>query len=283
VKYLVAVSGGIDSVALLDMLASFGEHELTVAHFDHGIRPDSAADARFVAALSARYDLPFVTRREELGRQASEETARARRYAFLYAEARKRSAVIATAHHGDDAVETIAINLIRGTGWRGIAVMDNSNVIRPLLSYTKQQIRQYVLEHRLEWVEDSTNSSDDYLRNRIRRRVARQMLPDHKRAVLAVWRRQVELKRVIDAEAATLLKPMKDEYSRYFFIQISPLAATELLRSLVIAATGQSPTRPQLERALLAVKTARPHTSFRLGGAWLQFGLSTFTVAVKTP
>jgi tRNA(Ile)-lysidine synthase len=282
-KYLVAVSGGIDSVVLLDMLAALGTHELTVAHFDHGIRPDSAADARFVAELASRYGLPYVSRREDLGREASEETARTRRYGFLRAEAEKRGAQIVTAHHSGDAIETMAINLMRGTGWRGIAVMDNPEVVRPLLSFSKFQIRQYALEHRLEWVEDSTNDSDDYLRNRVRRRIARELSSERRASVLAVWDKQVKLKREIDAEVAALLGQMTKEYSRYFFTQISPLAAAELLRALVLAATGTTPTRPQLERGLLAVKTARPNTRFRLGGAWLRFDTGTFTVSVKTP
>ena len=66
--YLVAVSGGIDSVVLLHMLVQEGEHDLTVAHFDHGIRDDSAADARFVEELAAQYGLPYVGKREELGK-----------------------------------------------------------------------------------------------------------------------------------------------------------------------------------------------------------------------
>lgn len=282
-NYLVAVSGGIDSVVLLDMLVSHGGHELTVAHFDHGIRPDSAADARFVAALAQRYNLPYVGQREELGREVSEETARARRYAFLRSEALKREALIVTAHHSGDVVETMAINLTRGTGWRGIAVMDNPEVARPLLSLTKGQIRQYALEHRLEWVEDSTNSSDDYLRNRIRRRIGRDISPERLQVTLAAWQKQVKLKRDIDAEVLRLLGSMGGKYSRYFFIQISPLAATELLRALVLQMTGSSPTRPQLALALLRIKTGRVGTSFRLGDIWLEFGSRTFSVTVKTP
>lgn len=282
-KYLVAVSGGVDSVVLLDRLVLEIGHELTVAHFDHGIRPDSAADARFVAELAARYGLPYISRREELGGEASEETARTRRYTFLRAEAKKRGALIATAHHADDVVETMAINLIRGTGWRGMAVMDSREVVRPLLSFTKRQIRHDASERRLEWVEDSTNSSDDYLRNRVRRRLGRDLSAEQRQSVLLVWQRQVELKREIDAEVAAVFGLMGGEYRRYFFIQISPLVAMELLRALTLNATGISPTRPQLERALLAVKTARPNTYFKLGSVWLWFDTSTFSVSVKTP
>jgi tRNA(Ile)-lysidine synthase len=114
-KYVVAVSGGVDSVVLLDHLAGHPEYELVVAHFDHGIRDDSREDEAFVRSLAEKYNVPFESKREDLGKQASEELARDRRYAFLRSVAGKHNAQIITAHHADDAVETIAINLLRGT------------------------------------------------------------------------------------------------------------------------------------------------------------------------
>ena len=279
-RYLVAVSGGVDSVVLLDQLVKAGEHELIVAHFDHGIRDDSAADARFVEALAAYYHLPFVSAREELGKQASEELARDRRYAFLREMAQKHQATIMAAHHADDVIETIAINLIRGTGWRGVAVMRSSDVARPLLHMTKQQIRDYAIEHRLEWVEDSTNSSSDYLRNRVRQKIAAQMIDKEKQAVLAIWRKQLDLRVSIERELRSYVQ--LGEYSRYFITLIEDKVAVELLRALVIAAANRGPTRPQLERALLAIKTARPHTSYEIGdGVTLRFTARTFIV--ETP
>jgi tRNA(Ile)-lysidine synthase len=278
VNYLVAVSGGIDSVVLLDMLVREHQHELTVAHFDHGIRPDSAADARFVEALAAMYQLPFVSKREELGSGASEELARSRRYAFLRAEAEKRNAMIITAHHGDDVVETIAINLIRGTGWRGVAVLDSPTILRPLLSLTKKEIRTYARSRRLEWVEDSTNAGDDYLRNRVRRRVALALSAEQRQAVIALWKRQVELKRSIDHELRRFVR-VTGEYDRYFFIFVDTSVACEVLRAAVVAKANTSSTRPQLERALLAIKVAKPGTTFEIGGGVsLRFTIRTFIV-----
>lgn len=280
-KYLVAVSGGVDSVVLLDMLARENAHELTVAHFDHGIREDSAADARFVRGLAETYGLPFVTQREELGAQASEELARTRRYAFLYEEAKKRSAKIVTAHHADDIVETVAINLIRGTGWRGVAVLDNPQVGRPLLPFTKEKLRSYALEKRLEWVEDSTNGGVKYLRNRVRRIVAAGLLEAAKREILALRERQVALKKEIDGELATFVRGDR-EYGRHLFIQVDPIVAEEILRAVVFAGCKVSLTRPQAGRALLAVKTAKPGTVFEAGsGARLRFFHRTFIV--ETP
>lgn len=280
-KYLVAVSGGVDSVVLLDMLAQIGDHELIVAHFDHGIRDDSADDALFVRGLAKKYGVSFVAKREELGANASEELARTRRYAFLYNEAKKRDAKVVTAHHGDDVVETVAINITRGTGWRGVAVLDNKLVARPLLRFTKSEILNYALKRRLEWVEDSTNQTDKYLRNRTRQAITRQIPNKAKREVRNLRDLQVELKQKIDELAAKFIRD-DNEYERYFFIHSDTKSAIELLRVVIHARTGVSPTRPQTERALLAIKTAREGTVFEAArDVRLHFTRRTFVV--ETP
>ncbi len=276
-RYVVAVSGGIDSVVLLDMLAREGAHQLTVAHFDHGIRPDSAADARFVEGLAKKYDLPFVTRREELGANASEALARDRRYAFLKETAADLLAQIATAHHADDVVETVAINLLRGTGWRGLAVLNAKGVTRPLLRKTKSEIRDYALDHRLEWVEDSTNSSDKYLRNRVRRQVTKNLTLDNKKAICELRDKQLITNYEMTRQADMLVG--HGEQPRYFFITIPSDVAAELLRMVIVKETKATVQRPQLDRAILAIKTARPGTTYEIGdGIALVFKVSTFVV-----
>lgn len=280
-RYLVAVSGGIDSVVLLDQLVKQGGHELIVAHFDHGVRDDSDADARFVEGLTAYYGLSFVTKREELGAAASEELARRRRYVFLRAMAQEHNATIVTAHHADDVIETIAINIQRGTGWRGAAILQTPEITRPLLAVMKHRIRDYALENRLEWVEDSTNSSQRYLRNRLRARIGTSLTDGRKQAILAIWKRQLELKGVINQELA-VYSGAQDELSRYYLSHVDEQSAIELLRAAVVAKTNLSPTRPQLSRAILAIKTARPGTTFELGGGVkLLFKVRTFIV--ETP
>lgn len=279
-RYLVAVSGGVDSVVLLDQLVKAGEHELIVAHFDHGIREDSAADARFVEALAVHDHLPFVSTREELGKQASEERARERRYSFLRAMAEKYQAIIVTAHHADDVVETIAINLQRGTGWRGLAVLQAADIVRPLLNQAKRELLEYALTNRLEWVEDSTNATDAYLRNRLRRRIANELSVEDRIALRDLWQRQAIVKDQIEQQVESILEP--DEQSRYFLTHIDESSAIELLRGVVIAKANASPTRPQLQRALLAIKTSRPHTTYEIGGGVkLRFTARTFIV--ETP
>lgn len=280
-KYLVAVSGGVDSVVLLDMLVRDREHELIVAHFDHGIRTDSTADARFVESLAHSHGLPFVSASAELGAGASEEIARRYRYAFLQHQAAKHEATIVTAHHADDVVETIVLNIARGTGWRGVAVLDREKVIRPLLYFSKQQLRDYATERRLEWVEDSTNSETVYFRNRLRRLLARSLSRPDRQAVLALWGHQRQLRREIDQEVEGFLDP-DHCYSRYFVTNIDEGVACELLRAAILRLSGSGPTRPQCERALLAIKTAKPGTVFEVGGAVrLRFSQRTFVVEAQ--
>jgi tRNA(Ile)-lysidine synthase len=278
VRYLVAVSGGIDSVVLLNMLVADAKHELIVAHFDHGIRPDSADDARFVEALAKSYGLAFVTKREELGPGASEDLARARRYAFLQEEAGKHEATVATAHHSDDVIETIAINLTRGTGWRGIAALGNRQVTRPLLHLSKNDIRMYATAKHLEWAEDDTNSSDVYLRNRLRQKIATSLPSGTKKELLDIWKRQLELKAAIYKEEDTFIQA-GEEQSRSLLIAIDDMTAEELLRRIISKKTGVACTRPQAKRALLAVKTAKPGSIFEIGsGCSLHFNVRTFTI-----
>lgn len=255
-KYVIAVSGGVDSVVLLHMLATTSHNDLIVAHFDHGIRTDSAEDANFVKSLADQYGLPFEMKREELGPGASEELARVRRYAFLRAIAKKYDAVIATAHHMNDIAETIAINISRGTGWRGVAVLA-SDVYRPLLSKTKAELITYAQQHSLAWHEDSTNSSDAYLRNRLRSKLRND---DVVCQLAALRARQVELRDLIDTEIKSM--GLRAPFPRYLFVMVDQSIAMEILRSVVNAQA----TRLQLSRALLAIATYRPGAVYELGG-----------------
>lgn len=277
-NYLVAVSGGVDSVVLLEKLAKEGGHTLVVAHFDHGIRGNSAEDTMFVAGLAKRYNLQYETRREELGPNASEELARERRYLFLREMAAKHDAVIVTAHHMNDIAETIAINLVRGTGWRGVAVL-SSDIYRPLLDLTKREIIAYAKQNNLEWREDSTNSSEAYLRNRLRMKLQDE---DLVRQLAALRARQVELRDAIDAEVSSIIES-DEACSRYFLTNIPEVVALEILRGLAVKKLGRGLVRPQLERALLAIKTARPGAIFPFGDATMRVEKKAFSLSVNAP
>ncbi len=272
--FVVAVSGGVDSVALLHMLTEVKDHDIVVAHFDHGIREDSSEDAAFVESLSGQYGLRFETKRVVLGPDASEEKARQARYDFLRSVAKKHDARIVTAHHADDAIETIAINFKRGTGWRGLAVLD-SDILRPLLQLSKKDLIEYAQRRGLSWREDSTNASDAYLRNRVRKQTS-ELDDGTKRELLALRSQQLEGKRLIEEEVAKLVGD-GPAYSRYFFSHIPVSVATECLRYV----TKAQLTRPQLERALLAIKTAQPKTSYQAGsGLTFDFTTRNFSLSL---
>jgi tRNA(Ile)-lysidine synthase len=271
-KYIVAVSGGVDSVVLLDMMTKVPEHELIVAHFDHGIREDSADDARFVSTLAYQRNLIFAGKREELGASASEALARDRRYAFLRELADQYNARIVTAHHLDDLVETVAINLNRGTGWRGLAALD-SDILRPLIDTPKQQLIHYAQANGLKWREDSTNASDAYLRNRLRRK-ATDISHDTKRQLRALHSHQKHLKKEIESEVAKLVGS-GPEYSRYLLTHVQTAAALECLRVI----TKGLLTRPQLVRCLLAIKTASAGSTYEAGsGVKVHFSTRHFSL-----
>lgn len=172
-KYVVAVSGGVDSMSLLDILAHRPELELVVAHFEHGIRTDSDRDRLLVATAAETYGLPFVFARGQLGPEASEAAARAARYAFLRRarEAHGTQAII-TAHHQDDVLETAMINVLRGTGSRGLSALRSTpELTRPLLDIPKKELTAYATAHGLHWREDSTNQDERYVRNYLRHQI----------------------------------------------------------------------------------------------------------------
>ncbi len=283
-NYVLAVSGGVDSMVLLDMYARntqqvWGDRvpgRIIVAHYDHGIREDSHLDSELVARTSADHGLEFYSDRGNLGSGASEEVARVKRYGFLRSVASAHQAMIITAHHGDDVVETVAINLTRGTGWRGLAVLDSPDVMRPLLGWTKQQILAYAVENSLSWNEDSTNVSPAYLRNRIRAKTSE--IPEQDRFLVRAYRdRQVFLKSEIDDTFHTVIG--NPPYSRHIFIQIDATVAIELLRTIFTRHGVISPTIPQRERALHAIKVAKTGKTHSVSkGVQLSFTSTTFIV-----
>ena len=256
-KYLIAVSGGVDSVVLLDMLAKKHENIL-VAHFDHGIREDSKEDAIFVRQLAVKYGVKFFTKREELGANASEEKARRARYKFLRELSEKQNATIVTAHHLDDVAETIIINMVRGTGWRGLAVLNAEDIYRPLINFKKQEIINYAKQNNLKWREDSTNSLNVYMRNIVRHKI--DLSNEQKNELQILHQEQIRLAEEIKSEVTSLLKSIKNDnkISRYFINSIDQASAYEIIREL----TKGELTPNQIDSVINAIKTQRNGTIF---------------------
>lgn len=176
-RYVVAVSGGVDSMVLLYLLSKNSTLQLIVAHYDHGIRKDSAEDRRLVQSRAKELGVPFVYDEGNLGEKASEQTARDARYKFLHkVQSQSGSRAMITAHHQDDAIETAIINILRGTGRRGLtAIHNNPHVVRPLLGIPKSNIVAWAESNSIKWREDSTNNEFTYLRNYVRHNIANKL------------------------------------------------------------------------------------------------------------
>ncbi len=182
-RVCAALSGGVDSVCLLHAFkAQAADMGITLSaiHIEHGIRgEESLRDMRFCEALCAAWDIPLKVVRENVPELAKreggnlEQTARNVRYAAFRALLERGEAdLVATAHHADDAAETVLFRLARGTGLGGMrAITEYGGIVRPLLKRTRAEIEAYALEKNLPHVEDSTNGDETYARNYIRRTV----------------------------------------------------------------------------------------------------------------
>lgn len=265
-KYIVAVSGGIDSVALLHMLRHQSAHDLIVAHVDHGIRLDSSRDRDFVEQLAKNYGLTFVSTSLGLGPNASEAEARTARYEWLERIKEEHgAAAIATAHHQDDVIETVILNIMRGTGWRGLASLRSTeDRYRPLLTIPKATLTRYAIDNQLLWREDSTNQDIRYTRNYIRHVLIPRLTPDQRRRLLKLAQHQWQLRSSIEKEVDSLHRLTRGEHglSRYQLIMSPEPVALELLRHVTRAALEPY----QLRRLLHFVKTGRQGAVLQLGG-----------------
>jgi len=181
---LVGVSGGADSLALMDSLHRLG-YPMAVAHLDHALRPESASDADFVRQKAAELGVPFVSERVAVRTVAKdeklslEEAARNVRYRFLFKQARLSNAqAVAVAHHADDQVETVLMHFLRGAALPGLSGMpyrrrlpawdEHIPLVRPLLGMRREEIESFVATQGVDVREDLSNRDTTYFRNRLR-------------------------------------------------------------------------------------------------------------------
>jgi tRNA(Ile)-lysidine synthase len=176
-QLLVAVSGGIDSMVLCDLLLR-SRSNFAIAHCNFNLRGDeSDADQKFVEAYAAKKSIRFFATRFDTAAFAKDQklsiqvAARQLRYAWFgeLLDIQKLDFVL-TAHHADDNFETFLINVCRGTGLDGLVGIpqQNSRIVRPLLGFSRKDIENYAAENAVKWCEDSSNSSVKYLRNQLR-------------------------------------------------------------------------------------------------------------------
>ncbi len=177
-RILIAVSGGLDSVVLLDLFNKYNMNDLAIVHCNFQLRgKDSDDDEKFVKQLAKFYGLPIFCKRfdtkseQKTSKQSTQMAARNLRYAYFSELLKKENFdYVAVAHHADDQIETFFINLLRGSGVKGLRGMlpKREQIIRPLLRFTRQDLKNYALENNLQHREDASNSEDYYLRNNIR-------------------------------------------------------------------------------------------------------------------
>ncbi|MDB0042730.1 tRNA lysidine(34) synthetase TilS [Flavobacteriaceae bacterium] len=175
-KLLVCVSGGVDSMVLLNLLHKMN-FKIGVAHCNFKLRnKESDDDSLFVKNICKISSIPFFSKYFDINipKYSVQMSARKLRYEWFYQllEIHKYDYIL-TAHHLNDSIETFLINLIRSTGIDGLTGIKsiNNKVIRPLLYFNKSQIMNYAFENKIQWREDSSNKKNDYLRNKIRNKL----------------------------------------------------------------------------------------------------------------
>lgn len=273
-KYVVAVSGGVDSIVLLDLMVKLDRKteateqgkianpslQLVVAHFDHGIRDDSARDRLFVQKLADKYKLPFVYEEGSLGPETSEATARSARYRFLQKVKKSNGAsAIITAHHLDDVLETAIINLLRGTGRRGLSSLKSTaDILRPLLAVPKQDILAYAKTHNLKWREDSTNFDERYLRNYVRRQILPHFDPDMRQKFLKHIDDLSSLNKDIDRILTTRfnIRVSVKYLDRHWFVMLPHAVARDVMVSW-LRASGITFDKKLIEKLVTSAKTLK--------------------------
>lgn len=270
-RYVVAVSGGADSIALLDLFVTIDRgYELVVGHVEHGLRSDSPADAQFVATTARRYHLSCHVSQAHLPVGSSEATARQARYRLLQQQVAASSAAgVITAHHQDDLLETSLLNLARGTGRRGLAPLQPEvqlgglKIWRPLLAVSRAALREYAAARQLKWREDSTNADTTNPRNYVRHKLLPSASRRWRQAYLEAIAELQELNHQIDASLNELLAPFVVAPGYRWPRQlINDLSLTETAELLVAASRRLDPAvelnRRLVEELALFIHTGAP-------------------------
>jgi tRNA(Ile)-lysidine synthetase-like protein len=279
--YVVAVSGGVDSMVLLDLLIQKSRNKkdaqlhLIVAHFNHGIRPDSSEDESLVAEVAKRLSLPFEVGYGDFKTHASEEKAREQRYKFLEEVKTKHKAKgIITAHHEDDLIETAFINILRGTGPQGLSAMQNNlNIKRPLLGWSKKEVLSYAKENAIKWREDSTNQDPAYLRNYIRLNIMPGLKPEKRlnliKQIEKIVDNSAEKQQIIATISHKLMQ--KNNVLRSQYISLPPQIRNELIMYWLRQNGLTDYDRRLISRLDIVIKTSAANTKHIIkNNLWLE-------------
>jgi tRNA(Ile)-lysidine synthetase-like protein len=275
--YVLAVSGGVDSRVLLDIMHKQSREnntwKLVVAHLDHDIRTNSSDDRKFVQMTAKEYGLPFVYQSAHLGKNASEAYARAERYKFLHhvKQASNAQAVI-TAHHQNDLLETAIINILRGSKRKGLtALRSHDQLLRPLLNVPKSELIQYAKDQGLTWQEDSTNNEDVYVRNYLRHNVLPRLDEQATAQLLTIINKLQSVNSTLDT---LLVKQLQQQdtpgtLSRTWFNGLPHTVAREILATWLRTAGLRDFDTKTLELLVVHAKTAQAGSRFPLRSSYV--------------
>ena len=221
--FIVAISGGVDSIVLAYLMHQAGAN-ISMAHANFQLRgEESTRDENFVKAFAEKYTIPLALNKFETAAYAVaykmgiQEAAREMRYAWfstLLSDQANTKKVLLTAHHADDQVETVFMQLARGTGLHGLTGIperreDALSIARPLLSFSKEAIIEFAKLNGLDFVEDSSNSKDDYTRNLFRHKIVptiQEIIPNMTQNVLDTIQRLKESETIVEATVADFWK-----------------------------------------------------------------------------
>lgn len=290
-RILVALSGGADSMVLLDLLLQVAEGlklDMSAAHLDHGMRAESATDADFVRDFCCERGVPLTVARRDVPRlaerrkQGLEEAAREERRAFLRETAGLEGCrFIALGHHRDDQAETFLHRLLRGSGLSGLAGMRlrSDPFIRPLLPFSQNDILEYLADRKLPHVEDPSNADTMFTRNRLRHELLphlRTFNPRIEEHLARLSRRIVLEEDYWDGQVAVCLESLCTEdrdgmwLSRPELARLHPALRTRVLRGALERLRGDLRGICSQHLALLEgiLDGSRPEAEAHLPGAW---------------
>lgn len=279
---VLAVSGGLDSMTLLDLAVTACQRRacsILVATFDHASGGHSSRAASFVAKSALDYGLPVVIGRTEQVAQ-TEAAWRAARWQFLRSVASATSALIVTAHTRDDQVETVLMRAMRGAGARGLAGLRGpSDVCRPLIEVRRSELEAHAKARGLTWVEDPTNREAAYLRNRIRRDLLPALVrvrPDFEEELLQIGQRaadwRCDLAEVIERDVQFELSDTQGgtkqlDVSAVDLMKYSPSSLGIVWPELASRA-GATLDRRGTQRAVAFTESGKVGRRIQLSGGW---------------
>ncbi len=282
-KYLLGISGGLDSVALLHVFWRISQKlslSFAVAHVHHGKRGSREQVAfrdqaqRLVEARCAEYKIPFLTN-SDAPQGASEASLREFRYQFF---ANQKFDTWVMAHHADDLLETRLIRLIRGTGAQGLKSMSESqpHIFRPFLESSRQSLKNYVQKWKLEWIDDPSNTNEKMLRNWVRNHWLVDLEKKRKGATQSLAR---SLELICQSQDSALVEASPEFLDRQYLASVDVAKKQQLIAKFLLARKVTNYSRNQINEVIKRLNTKRKHFAFDVARVRWQVSDKQLTLA----